>query len=174
MDPDAQENYGANFKDKPLGDITKIPVESIPEHNLLLAGFPCQPFSICGKLQGFEDTRGTLFFEIARILEYHKPYAFILENVKQLVGHNKGKTLKTILEILSDLGYYTEYKVLNALDFGLPQKRERVFIVGFLEPLDFIWKNPNISMKPLSKIIEKSVSEFYYASDYLMPLITRN
>ncbi|ACB52544.1 putative modification methylase [Crocosphaera subtropica ATCC 51142] len=167
IDPDAKKNYEANFKEKPQGDITKIPIESIPKHDLLLAGFPCQPFSICGKLEGFEDTRGTLFFEIARILDYHKPYAFILENVKQLVGHNKGKTLKTILKILSDLGYYTDYKVLNALNFGLPQKRERVFIVGFRDPLAFIWKQPNILMKPLSEIIEKSVSEFYYASEQI-------
>ncbi|MCH2245272.1 MULTISPECIES: DNA cytosine methyltransferase [Crocosphaera] len=167
IDADAQKNYEANFKDKPQGDITQIPVELIPNHNLLLAGFPCQPFSICGKLQGFEDTRGTLFFDIARILDYHKPYAFILENVKQLVGHNKGKTLNTILEILSDLGYYTEYKVLNALDFGLPQKRERIFIIGLRDPLNFTFKKPNISMKPLSEIIEKSVSEFYYASEHI-------
>ncbi|WP_107666633.1 DNA cytosine methyltransferase [Cyanothece sp. BG0011] len=167
IDADAQKNYEANFKEKPQGDITKIPISSIPKHDLLLAGFPCQPFSICGQLKGFEDTRGTLFFEIARILKYHKPYAFILENVKQLVGHNKGKTLKTILEILSNLGYYADYKVLNALDFGLPQKRERVFIVGFRDPLAFIWKKPNISMKPLSEIIEKSVSEFYNASEQI-------
>ena len=167
IDADAQKNYEANFKDKPQGDITQIPVELIPKHNLLLAGFPCQTFSICGKLQGFEDTRGTLFFDIARILDYHKPYAFILENVKQLVGHNKGKTLNTILEILSDLGYYTEYKVLNALDFGLPQKRERIFIIGLRDPLNFTFKKPNISRKPLSEIIEKSVSEFYYASEHI-------
>ncbi|MDJ0510251.1 MAG: DNA (cytosine-5-)-methyltransferase [Crocosphaera sp.] len=167
IDSDAQKNYEVHFKEKPQGDITKIPVESIPKHDLLLAGFPCQPFSICGKLQGFEDTRGTLFFEIARIINYHKPYIFILENVKQLVGHNKGKTLTTILEILSNLGYYTDYKVLNALDFGLPQKRERVFIVGFREPLSFVWKKPNLSMKPLSEIIEKSVPEFYYASEQI-------
>jgi DNA (cytosine-5)-methyltransferase 1 len=167
IDADAQINYETNFKDKPQGDITKISVELIPKHDLLLAGFPCQPFSICGQLQGFEDTRGTLFFEIARILDYHKPYAFILENVKQLVGHNQGKTLNTILDILFNLGYYTEYKVLNALEFGLPQKRERVFIVGFRDSLNFMWKKPNISMKPLSEILEKLVPEFYYASEQI-------
>ncbi|MDJ0601549.1 MAG: DNA (cytosine-5-)-methyltransferase [Crocosphaera sp.] len=164
IDRHAQITYQANFQEQPQGDITKIPAESIPSHDLLLAGFPCQPFSICGKLEGFEDTRGTLFFEIARILDYHRPYAFILENVKQLVGHNQGKTLKAILDILLDLGYYTEYKVLNALEFGLPQKRERIFIVGFPEPLSFSWPKPNKSMKPLSEILEKSVSKFYYAS----------
>ncbi|MDJ0844586.1 HaeII family restriction endonuclease [Crocosphaera sp.] len=171
LDKQAQITYQANFQEYPQGDITKIPAESIPNHNLLLAGFPCQPFSICGKLQGFEDTRGTLFFEIARILNYHKPYAFILENVKQLVGHNKGKTLKMILDILLNLGYYTDYKVLNALNFGLPQKRERVFIVGFREPLSFNWPQPNRLMKPLSEILEKSVSKFYYASPEILKIL---
>ncbi|MEA5533488.1 DNA (cytosine-5-)-methyltransferase [Crocosphaera sp. XPORK-15E] len=167
IDADAQKNYEANFGDKPQGDITKISADLIPKHDILFAGFPCQPFSICGKLQGFEDTRGTLFFDIARILDYHKPYAFILENVKQLLGHNQGKTLNTILGILSDLGYYLEYKILNALEFGLPQKRERIFIVGFREPLNFTWKKPNIVMKSLTEIIEKSVSKSYHASEQI-------
>ncbi len=117
-----------------FGDITKIRENEIPEHDILFAGFPCQAFSICGDQKGFEDTRGTLFFDIARILQAKPPKAFVLENVKQLVSHNGGKTLRRILETLENLGYRVYYKIFNALDFGLPQKRERVFIVGFREP----------------------------------------
>ena len=164
-DLDAQKTYRANFNDSPQGDLTKIPVQTIPKHDLLLAGFPCQPFSICGKLNGFEDIRGTAFFDIARILDYHQPEALILENVKQLVGHQKGKTLQVILEVLKNLGYHVEYKVLNALYFGLPQKRERVFIVGFRQSMRFQWKFPYLEMKPLSNILEKDVPPNYYASE---------
>lgn len=130
-DKAACDTYEANFGERPTGDITKIRAENIPPHDLLLAGFPCQAFSIMGKMKGFEDTRGTLFFEVARILSYHHPKVILLENVKQLTTHNKGQTFKTILEVLSELGYHVKWKVLNALDFGLPQKRERVIIVGF-------------------------------------------
>ena len=167
LDSDAQQTYEVNFGDKPDGDITKIASNNIPSHNILFAGFPCQPFSICGKLEGFEDIRGTLFFEIARILKTKKPYVFILENVKQLQGHNKGKTLKIIIEILEKLGYYIHYKVLNAIDFGLPQKRERIFIVGFLEPLHFSWIDPQLKSVSLSEILETNVSSSYYASDQI-------
>lgn len=125
--------YTGNFGEVPFGDITKIDASFIPKHDILLAGFPCQAFSIMGKMRGFEDTRETMFFEVARILAYHHPKAILLENVKQLVGHDKGKTFKVILETLASLGYYVKWKVLNALDFGLPQKRERVIIVGFLD-----------------------------------------
>ena len=139
IDKHCQIVYEANFNEKPLGDIAQIKDEEIPSHDILLAGFPCQPFSIIGQMRGFEDTRGTLFFEIARILDAKKPKAFILENVKLLIGHNKGNTFKKIINTLDDLGYYSDYKVLNALDFGLPQKRERVFIVGFRDPVSFEW-----------------------------------
>ena len=130
-DKAAQVEYEANFGHKPFGDITKIATEDIPDHDLLLAGFPCQAFSIMGKMRGFGDTRGTMFFEIQRILEYHKPKAILLENVKQLTTHDGGKTFSVILKILDKLGYHVKYKVLNAMDFGLPQKRERIIIVGF-------------------------------------------
>lgn len=130
-DKAACTTYEANFHERPFGDITKIPAENIPHHNLLLAGFPCQAFSIMGKRQGFADIRGTMFFEVARILEYHKPEIILLENVKQLTTHDKGKTFSVILQILNNLNYYTKWKVMNALDFGIPQKRERVIIVGF-------------------------------------------
>lgn len=165
FDSDSQKSYEANFGEKPFGDITKIHESEIPEHDILFAGFPCQSFSICGDQKGFEDTRGTLFFDIARILKAKQPKAFVLENVKQLVSHNQGKTLQRILETLENLGYQTHYKVLNALDFGLPQKRERVFIVGFLEPTNFVWQLEEIQMKPLRVILERDVEKNYFASE---------
>lgn len=131
-DKAAQTTYTSNFGEIPFGDITKIKADFIPHHDILLAGFPCQAFSIMGKMKGFDDTRGTMFFEVARILDYHHPKAILLENVKQLVSHDGGKTFKVILETLDKLGYHVKWKVLNALDFGLPQKRERVIIVGFM------------------------------------------
>lgn len=132
-DKHAQQTYLANFGEMPFGDITKEGTKRhIPAHfDLLLAGFPCQAFSIMGKMKGFADTRGTLFFEVATILERHKPQAILLENVKQLTTHDHGRTFQTILRILQELGYHVKWKVLNALDFGLPQKRERVIMVGF-------------------------------------------
>lgn len=130
----AQQTYFANFGEMPFGDITKEATKHhIPRYfDLLLAGFPCQAFSIMGKMQGFADVRGTMFFEVATILDRHRPQAILLENVKQLTTHDQGRTFKTILRILDELGYHVKWKVLNALDFGLPQKRERVIIVGFL------------------------------------------
>jgi len=165
FDADAQNSYEANFSEKPFGDITKIHETEIPEHDVLLAGFPCQAFSICGDGRGFEDTRGTLFFDIARILQAKRPTAFVLENVKQLVSHNEGKTFARIIETLETLGYQTHHKILNALDFGLPQKRERVFIAGFREPRDFIWDLRKKPMKPLSEVLDAQVSPNYYASE---------
>jgi len=167
IDNECQKVYKENFGDMPHGDITKISAQSVPDHDILLAGFPCQPFSIIGNMRGFEDTRGTLFFDIARIIEEKKPSAFVLENVKLLVGHNKGKTIKRIMEALNELGYHATYKVLNALNFGLPQKRERVFIVGFRTPCFFQWPSEKIPMKPLSKILEKNVSKEFFASDHI-------
>ncbi|MFN4877980.1 MAG: DNA (cytosine-5-)-methyltransferase, partial [Aphanizomenon sp.] len=160
IDINSRKIYLENFGEKPIGDITKIDENDIPDHDILLGGFPCQPFSICGELKGFEDTRGTLFFDIARIIKNKQPSAFILENVKQLQGHQQGKTLKVIINTLKELGYYTDYKILNALDFGLPQKRERILIVGLKNPNhyhNFNWPLIKISMQPLSEILEKSV-----------------
>lgn len=130
-DKAACDTYEANFGERPHGDITKIPSEDIPPHDILLAGFPCQAFSIMGKMKGFNDIRGTMFFEVARIIKYHRPKVFLLENVKQLTTHDKGKTFDVIQSTLKELGYSIKWEVLNALDFGLPQKRERVIIVGF-------------------------------------------
>ncbi|TAE59895.1 MAG: DNA (cytosine-5-)-methyltransferase, partial [Nostocales cyanobacterium] len=111
------------------------------------------------------DIRGTLFFDIVRILEAKKPQAFVLENVKQLKGHNQGKTLQRIMEAINDLGYHAEYRVLNALNFGVPQKRERIFIVGFHKPVNFVWPEGDLKMKPLTEVLENNVDEFYYASE---------
>ena len=153
-DKHAQQTYAHNFGEIPAGDITQINESNIPNHDILLAGFPCQPFSIIGDKQGFADTRGTLFFDIARILKQKQPSAFLLENVKQLLTHDKGRTFAVIEEQLSQLGYTTYHKVLNALDFGLPQKRERIFIVGFREPIAFEFPRPIGAYKPLSEILE--------------------
>lgn len=153
-DKDAQTMYEANFGEKPFGDITQIAPQDIPDHDILLAGFPCQPFSIIGNMQGFADTRGTLFFNIEEILRVKQPYCFMLENVKQLRTHDGGRTFKTILQKLKDLGYYTHHTVLNALDFGLPQKRERTVIVGFRENIAFKFPRKTGEYKPLSDLLE--------------------
>jgi len=165
IDEECQIAYEENFSEMPAGDITTVDARDIPEHDILFAGFPCQPFSIIGYRRGFEDTRGTLFFEIARILEAKKPTAFVLENVKLLVGHNNGKTLKRIMSALRDLGYYADFRVLNALDFGIPQKRERVFIVGFKKACLFDWPKGSIHMTALQEILEDNVPDQYYASE---------
>lgn len=165
IDKYAQKSYQANFGDYPAGDITKITAEDIPEHDLLFAGFPCQPFSIIGMGKGFEDTRGTLFFDISRIIAAKKPKAFVLENVKQLVGHRNGTTIKKIIQTLKDLGYSVDFKVLNALDYGLPQKRERVFIVGLNKPMWFPWPSKVSKLISLEEILETNVDPKHYVSE---------
>jgi DNA (cytosine-5)-methyltransferase 1 len=167
IDESCQRAYYENFGEKPMGDITAIKAEDIPDHDILLAGFPCQPFSIIGHRKGFEDTRGTLFFDIARILEKKRPRAFVLENVKLLAGHNKGNTLKRILSGVRDLGYYSDFRVLNALEFGLPQKRERIFIVGFEKSISFEWPRSSSKITPLKEILESNVPEQFYASEHI-------
>ena len=127
---EAARTYQMNFGEYPQGDITKIPTEAIPDFDVLLAGFPCQPFSISGKMKGFSDTRGTLFFEVCRIIAAKKPKVVFLENVKHLVHHDNGRTLDVILRKLSEFGYKVSWKVLNGSDFGVPQNRERIIIVG--------------------------------------------
>jgi DNA (cytosine-5)-methyltransferase 1 len=160
----SQKTYLANFGEVPSGDITNIKATDIPSHDILLAGFPCQSFSQAGLKKGFNDTRGTMFFEIQRILTEHQPKAFLLENVKQLKGHNKGSTLATMLSILrgeceytppsnillseesrlalsNNLNYWVDFKILRARDFGSPQNRERIFIIGFNK--DYYGENVN-------------------------------
>jgi DNA (cytosine-5)-methyltransferase 1 len=131
----AAETYEKNFQIKPFGDITKIDEKDIPKHDILCGGFPCQAFSISGKQKGFEDTRGTLFFDIARIVDYHKPKVLFLENVKNLAKHDEGKTIKTIINTLEELEYSVFTKVLNSSNFGLPQNRERIYIIAFHKSL---------------------------------------
>ncbi len=125
IDEDCKQAYEANFGERPSGDITAIKTEDIPDHDILLAGFPCQPFSILGHRKGFDDTRGTLFFEIARVIEAKKPTAVVLENVKLLAGHNGGKTLKRIMAALRDLGYHADFPSFNR--FWLPKKRTHFY-----------------------------------------------
>jgi len=124
--------YETHFNHKNYGGCTKIIASKLPDFDLLVGGFPCQAFSVAGKRRGFEDTRGTLFFEIARILKEKKPQHLLLENVKGLLSHDGGRTFETIIRVLTDLGYSIEWQVLNSKDFGVPQNRERVFIVGYL------------------------------------------
>ena len=164
-DAAACKTYMANFGEQPAGDITKIDAKDIPNFDILLGGFPCQAFSIIGKKLGFEDeTRGTLFFEIERILKEKQPPAFMLENVRNLVAHDKGRTLRVIIEHLEALGYHVYWKVLNALEFGVPQKRERIIIVGFKDDVDFHFPEPipEEERKTLSDILEKDVDAKYY------------
>ncbi|MBL4707340.1 MAG: DNA cytosine methyltransferase [Flavobacteriales bacterium] len=168
----SKKTYEANFGEVPFGDITKSETKGyIPDgFDVLCAGFPCQSFSIAGKRGGFEDTRGTLFFDVAEIIKKKQPKAFFLENVKGLRSHDKGKTLETILNTLrNDLGYYVpEPQVINAKEFGVPQNRERIFIVGFrkdLEITDFKYPKSTDKSKILEDILEKEeVSVKYYLS----------
>ena len=130
-DKAAQETYCSNFGDVPEGDITKVDEKSIPDHDILCAGFPCQAFSISGKQLGFEDSRGTLFFDVARIVKEKKPKVVFMENVKNFAKHENGNTLKVVESTMKELGYSFDYKVLNAADYGVAQKRERIYMVCF-------------------------------------------
>lgn len=164
----SQQTYEANFGEIPHGDITEIDAKDIPKHDLLVGGFPCQAFSQAGLKKGFKDTRGTMFFEIARILDHHKPKAILLENVKGLRGHDKGNTFKTIISILNELGYQTlESTVLNAKHFGLPQNRERIFIVGYKKRVNFQFPQPPMIDTRLGDILDKKIPDKYTISDRL-------
>lgn len=176
----AKKTYEANYGEVPFGDITKIDEKSIPDHDILLGGFPCQPFSIAGvskknslgRSHGFLDkTQGTLFFDIARIIEHKKPKAFMLENVKNLVSHDKGNTFKVIKETLEALGYNIHYKVLNGKSF-VPQNRERILIVGFRKEIFSCEENFNFPNLPKPKmvfreILQEEVDSKYTLSDKL-------
>lgn len=171
----AQKTYRINFGEEPDGDITQVDEKDIPNHDILLAGFPCQPFSQAGLKKGFEDTRGTLFFDVARILKEKRPKAFMLENVKQLKGHDKGNTIKVILSKLKELNYYVpEPQVLNAYNFGIPQNRERIIIVGFnreylpenYEEFHYPEGKPSLNVK-VGDILEREVSDRFTISDKL-------
>lgn len=167
IDKFARQTYYENFDETPEGDIKKIGSDEIPEFDVLVAGFPCQSFSIAGRKLGFRDTRGTLFFEIARIIKDKRPPAFMLENVKNLERHDKRRTMKVILNTLNELGYNRAYSVMNAKNFGLPQNRERVFVVGFRKDvyngmIPFpAGKRKNVRLKD---ILERDVPLRYFLS----------
>lgn len=187
FDAKAQESYLANYGEMPFGDITKAATKNyIPEHfDILCGGFPCQAFSLAGRRLGFKDeTRGTLFFEIEAILRKHQPKAFFLENVKGLAIHDKGRTLKTILEHLDDAGYdVVPPQIVNAMDFGVPQHRERIYIIGFRKDLninldDFHYPEPTTpegKRAKVSDIFETNVpSVKYYLSDVYIETLRRH
>ncbi|WP_340392423.1 DNA (cytosine-5-)-methyltransferase [Macrococcoides caseolyticum] len=168
----SQKTYRANFGEIPYGDITKINEKDIPDHDILLAGFPCQAFSQAGKKLGFEDTRGTLFFDIARIIKEKKPKAFLLENVKNLKTHDRGRTYRTIVNTLEEMNYEVYTMLYKARDFGVPQNRERIYIVGFEKNKvtkfnDFTPPKPTGLRKNLGSILENNVDSKYTISDKL-------
>ncbi|MGN8836817.1 DNA (cytosine-5-)-methyltransferase [Mitsuokella jalaludinii] len=170
----AQKTYRINYGDEPAGDIRQVQAADIPDFDVLLGGFPCQPFSQAGLKKGFADTRGTLFFEIERIMEAKRPKAFLLENVKQLRGHDKGRTLKVILQHIDNLDYHCEFRVLRAGDFGVPQNRERIYLVGLdrryfdlPEDYHFPFPEPPCTRTRLGDILEENVDEKYTISQKL-------
>lgn len=179
-DKKAKETYRANFDDEAeiQGDITKIDEKNIPKHDILLAGFPCQSFSLAGHKKGFEDARGTLFFDVARIIKHHKPTVVFCENVKNLVNHDRGKTFKVIKNILTDLDYTVFSQVLNSKNFGVPQNRERIYIVAFrndIAPNKFSFPDKIDSTKEIKDIIEESeVSPKYYLSNVYLESLRRH
>jgi DNA (cytosine-5)-methyltransferase 1 len=167
----AQQTYAENFGEVPHGDITKVELKEVPRHDVLIGGFPCQPFSHAGLKRGFEDTRGTLFFDVARIIDHRKPSMVLLENVKGFTTHDKGRTMATVKETLEGLGYNVFLKVLNARDFGLPQNRERIFIVALnkrkLGSIGFDFPNPPKKPTKLGNILESKVDPKYTISNKL-------
>lgn len=166
IDEEARKTYYHNFGIMPAGDIARLRESHVPDHDLFLAGFPCQPFSIIGKRQGFRDVRGTLFFEIIRILKAKRPRAVLLENVKQLSTADKGRILEYMVSELESLNYNVATKILNALDYGLPQKRERILIAATIDSfIDFPWPPGGKPMKPLSEILELNPPERFYVSE---------
>lgn len=167
----AQQTYFANFGEIPHGDITQVDLNEVPRHDILIGGFPCQPFSNAGLKRGFEDTRGTLFFDVARIVDHRKPSMVLLENVKGFASHDKGKTLKVVKETLEDLGYNVFYKVLNARDFGVPQNRERIFIVAInkkkMGSIGFEFPKPRKITTRVGDILQDKVDDKYTLSNKL-------
>lgn len=163
--------YRANFGETPHGDITKIVATEVPPHDVLVAGFPCQPFSHAGLKLGFEDTRGTLFFDVARIVKKHRPAMILLENVKGFAAHDRGKTHRVVISVLEDLGYVVHSRILNASDFGIPQNRERIYIVAIhsrIKSADkFQFPHPTNLPTRVGSILERRVDSKYVLSDKL-------
>lgn len=166
IDEEVRRAYQANFDLHPAGDVVSLSTQQVPDHDLLFAGFPCQPFSIIGRQQGFADPRGTLFFELLRFIRAKRPSGIILENVKQLATIQKGAVIQRIKQALAALNYTVDHKVLNALDFGLPQKRERTIIVASQIPFDtFPWPSVKRPMTPLAQILESEPASHHFVSD---------
>lgn len=182
FDKYAVQTYQANFGNHiVLGDINEIEITDLPNFDILIGGFPCQPFSMMGEERGFEDARGTLFFRIAEILKYkierdEKPSVVVLENVRSLKTHNKGKTFKTILRILEkDLGYKVFYDILNTADYGIPQTRNRTYIVCFAnEKANFSFPRKQSLNSTLQDLLESNVDDKYFLSDRILPTILSN
>jgi DNA (cytosine-5)-methyltransferase 1 len=168
-----QETYQDNFGEKPFGDITQINPRDIPDFDVLTGGFPCQPFSISGKKLGFEDTRGTLFFDVCRIIEEKQPKVVVLENVQHLVHHDKKRTLATIVRSLIGLGYSVNHRVLNTKDFGLPQHRERIFIIGTKNGVFDFDQMRKVKSRPLKNFLDKK-GEFEYLDKSEYTLLDRS
>lgn len=169
---EAQKVYEANYGEFPFGDITQIPVEAIPQHDVLCAGFPCQPFSISGKMRGFEDTRGTLIYSVFKIIEAKQPKVVFLENVKHLWYHDHGNTLKTILTGLTNLGYKYSYDILNAADFGVAQNRERIIIIANKDKVfDFslVRRRPPVMLKEVLEDSECATFEYLQEPYTILP-----
>jgi len=163
IDEKCKITYELNFKEIPLGDIKAI--NKVPKHDILLAGFPCQSFSIAGYRKGLRDDRGNLFYEILRVLRQSKPKAFLIENVKGLVSENNGKTFELILNSLKEIGYYAHSKVLNTMNYGnIPQTRERIYIVGFTKNVDFKFPKEIELKKSIKDLLlkEKQDEKYYY------------
>lgn len=182
FDKYAVQTYKENFGDHiVLGDINDIPLEELPDFDVLIGGFPCQPFSMMGEKRGFEDARGTLFFRIAEIIKYkidknEKPKVVVLENVRSLRTHDKGRTFKTILNILEkDLGYKVFTDVLNTADYGIPQTRNRTYIVCFAnENAEFLFPEKQELDLTLQDLLEHNVDQKYFLSDRILPTILSN
>lgn len=165
----SQKTYKANFGDQPHGDITKIEASKIPKFDILTAGFPCQPFSTIGEKEGFEHpTQGSLFYDIVRIIKHHNPPAFLLENVTGILNHKEGKTFDIVISSLSELGYKVHYKIINSADFGVPQSRKRVFIVGFLnKDCAFLWPDKTVDKHiGIGQFIESNVDGYGITENY--------
>jgi DNA (cytosine-5)-methyltransferase 1 len=167
IDKFARQTYQANFGEEPKGDITLIEPKEIPDFDLLLAGFPCQPFSQAGLQKGFDDTRGTLFFYIAKIIEHHKPSVVLLENVKRLKTHDKGNTYRVMQETLESLGYKVTSQILAAKDFGIPQNRERIYVIALKNGDSFNFPKPTMQKTRVGDVLETEVPEKYTISDRL-------
>lgn len=168
IDKYARITYESNFGDCPHGDITKIDSQDIPAFDFLLAGFPCQPFSHAGLKKGFDDTRGTLFFDIAKIIEFHRPEVVFLENVKGFKNHDKGNTFAVVQRTLNDLGYKVFAEILNAKNFGVPQNRERIYIIAFQnQDVNFEFPIGDNQAIKLGNILESKVDRKYTISDKL-------